>query len=147
MWGARPEIRCEPCLVPPVALALIDAVFQLALHHDARVRRQPLNESTHASVHACVSGPITDDRAPGGIAVEIVIRLVPDGDESRATEERADFVMDLAENRLLAASVDLAELSLGRGGMARLIGELESWCYRKLPVRSKSGPLPATRPE
>jgi len=130
--------------VPPVALALINAVFELALHHDSRAQRQPLPHHKRAHVQARVRGPLTGEPAPGGLEVEITIDLVPRAGPPK-DPSRVSFVIDLAEQRLLAPAVALAELPLSRGGMARLIGELESWCYRGLPVLSKSGPLPAAQ--
>jgi hypothetical protein len=42
--------------------------------------------------------------------------------------------LDLQGQRLLARDLSLAELPLDRSGLARMIGELEAWCYARVPV-------------
>lgn len=121
--------------MPPLALALIDAVFQLALHHDRRARQGAVLLPDHeaASVRAELRGPLAEP-SPGAISVEIIVTMSPRSVEAEVAEDRLGFHIDLDEERLLAAAVSLAELPLDRGGVARLIGELESWCYEKLPI-------------
>lgn len=127
--------------MPPLALAVVDAVFGLALHHDARGRRAKLDGFERAHVRARVEGPRTSDPV-GALEIEVVIAYHPSTDPSpdpspasrEAVEHRLAFSIDLAEQRILANSLSLAELPLDRSGLARLIGELETWCYDRVPT-------------
>lgn len=122
--------------MPPLALAVVDAVFGLALHHDARGRRAKLDGFERAHVRARVEGPRTSDPV-GALEIEVVIAYHPSPDppaSREAVEHRLAFSIDLAEQRILANSLSLAELPLDRSGLARLIGELETWCYDRVPT-------------
>ena len=55
----------------PLALAVVDAVFGLALHHDGRGRRVKLEHFERAHVHARLSGPREDDPV-GALDLEVV---------------------------------------------------------------------------
>ena len=120
-------------LVPPLVLALIDSVFALALHHDKRAARSPLPNHSSASVRAELSAP-TKGSVEGGLDGRVVVTLVPLGEAHAVSEESVSFVVDLEEERLLAMDLSLAELPLDRSGLARLIGELEAWCYARIPI-------------
>lgn len=115
-------------------LALIDSVFALALHHDRRAARDPLPNHASATVRAEISGPSKGGPVEGGLEVRVVLNLVPLGDEHAITEESVGFLVDLEDERLLAMELSLAELPLDRSGLARLIGELEAWCYTRIPI-------------
>ena len=112
--------------MPPLALVLIDAVFALAYHHDRRAREAAARGEVSLKVHAQVAGPQVGDPAPGGMVVRVSIG----GDR----EESHQFWIDFDDERLLAPDLALAELPLSRGGVARLLGELESWCYEQIPM-------------
>ncbi|KIG13152.1 hypothetical protein DB30_00530 [Enhygromyxa salina] len=113
--------------MPPLVLALIDSVFALALHHDERARRSAKDRAS-ASVRAKVTGPEPDGPAPGGLRVRIHVST------PSAPATSVSFHIDLEEQRLLAKEVALAELPLDRSGLARLVGELEAWCYAQIPL-------------
>jgi hypothetical protein len=111
----------------PLALAVVDAVFGLALHHEGRGRRMKLDGYERAHVHARLAGPRDADPV-GALDLEVVVVYVPMPGGERV-EHRLALTIDLAEERILAPSLSLAELPLDRSGLARLIGELETWCY------------------
>jgi hypothetical protein len=117
-----------------LVLALIDSVFALALHHNKRAARSPLPNHASATVRAEVSGPEKAGPVEGALSVRVVVNLVPLSDEHAVSEESVTFVVDLEEERLLAMDLSLAELPLDRSGLARLIGELEAWCYARIPI-------------
>lgn len=120
--------------VIPLALALIDSVFALALHHDERAKVSLLSDHETASVWAAVSGPEPDGPIPGALLIRVSVKLVP-RDQSRASVDESIHVhLDLQEQRMLARELSLAELPLDRSGLARMIGELEAWCYARVPV-------------
>jgi hypothetical protein len=114
--------------MPPLALAVVDAVFGLALHHEGRGRRATLDGYERAHVHARLAGPLDTDPV-GALELEVVVVYVPASSERERVEHRIALTIDLAEARILAPSLSLAELPLDRSGLARLIGELETWCY------------------
>ncbi|PRQ00565.1 hypothetical protein [Enhygromyxa salina] len=115
--------------MPPLVLALIDSVFALALHHDERARRaNPDRES--ATVRAKITGPEQNSPAPGGLRVRVTVT------PKTKPAKRVSFHIDLEEERLLAHELALAELPLDRSGLARLIGELEAWCYAQIPLEA-----------
>lgn len=120
--------------MPPLVLALIDAVFALAYHHDQRGRRDLDPELASVSVRAEVAGPELGEPAAGGLEVRVVITWVSRGDEPTTRIESVRFHIDVRLSRLLALELELAELPLGRSGFARLLGELEQWCYRRIPL-------------
>lgn len=120
--------------MPPLVLALIDAVFALAYHHDERAKRALLPDHESVSVRAELSGPELGAPAPGGLAVRVSVNLVPRSEEREVSEESVGFHIDLRDQRILALDLQLAELPLDRGGFARLIGELEAWCYDRIPI-------------
>jgi hypothetical protein len=124
--------------VPPLALALVDSVFALALHHDQRVRRGTLAGLTSAFVRAEITGPESDGPAPGSLKVRIFVST------PTVPRNSVSFHIDLEEERLLAKELALAELPLDRSGLARLIGELEAWCYAQIPLEP-SNDLPTER--
>ncbi len=120
--------------MPPLALAVVDAVFGLALHHDERGRRAKPAGFARAQVRAALEGPRTSDPI-GALEFVVVVTYVPgpeSGPDSAPLEQRVGFSIDLAESRILAAQLSLAELPLDRSGLARLIGELETWCYDRV---------------
>jgi hypothetical protein len=120
--------------MPPLALAVVDAVFGLALHHDDRGRRAKVAEFARAHVRAQLEGPRVRDPV-GALDFEIVVTYVPEGEGTmEVLEQRVGFTVDLAEQRILAPKLALAELPLDRSGLARLIGELETWCYDRVPT-------------
>jgi len=111
---------------------LLDSVFALALHHDRRARERPAEGFASTRVRADVSGPTTADAAPGGLRIEITITsLTAEGERDEA---QVGLDVDLDEHRLLAPALALAELDIDRSSAARVIGELESWCYERLPM-------------
>ncbi|NVB42968.1 hypothetical protein G6O69_34420 [Pseudenhygromyxa sp. WMMC2535] len=120
--------------MPPAALALIDAVFQLALHHSRRAQSVAMPEHESGSVRAEIRGPLTEAESAGCIRVDVIVTLQPRGG-GEPEVRRVDFCIDLEGERLLASSVSLAEIPLDRSGLALLIGELESWCYVQIPVQ------------
>jgi hypothetical protein len=128
---ARCERCCNNARVSPLVLALIDAVFGLAFHHDQRARDHS-SPGSAISVRAVVSGPELGDPAPGGLAVRVFVAHSTGHQAVR--EESVGFHIDVRDGRLLALELELAELPLSRSGFARLIGELESWCYRRIPL-------------
>jgi hypothetical protein len=120
--------------MPPLALAVVDAVFGLALHHDIRGRRATVPDFARAHVRAQVEGPRAID-PEGALEFEIVVTYVPDTEGTmEILEQRIGFTVDLAEQRILAPELALAEVPLDRSGLARLIGELETWCYDRVPT-------------
>lgn len=121
--------------MPPLVLALIDAVFALALHHDERARRGLCSDHESVSVRAEIRGPELDEPAPGGLEVRVVVTLVPRSEEREICEAVVRFHVDLALERLLALELQLAELPLDRSGFALLLGELEAWCYARIPMQ------------
>jgi hypothetical protein len=120
--------------VPPLVLALIDSVFALALHHQQRANRGLMPDYESALVRAEVCGPV-DEPVDGGIVVRVSVTLVPRSEEREVTEEHVSICVDLDDPRLLARDLDLAELPLDRSGLARVIGELEGWCYARIPLQ------------
>jgi hypothetical protein len=120
--------------VIPLALALIDSVFALALHHDERAKASLLSEYESASVWAAVSGPESDGPVPGGLLIRVSVKLVPRDRTLAGLDESVHVHLDLQEQRLLARQLALAELPLDRSGLARMIGELEAWCYARVPI-------------
>ncbi|PRQ04372.1 hypothetical protein ENSA5_08210 [Enhygromyxa salina] len=118
--------------MPPLVLALIDSVFALALHHDRRVES--------AAVRAQVTGPETALPTPHGLAIRVSVTQPREGEpsEGEPSEESVGFHVDLDGGRLLAMELNLAELPLDRSGLARLIGELESWCYARIPMAQEA---------
>ncbi|MFV8750159.1 hypothetical protein ACNOYE_06385 [Nannocystaceae bacterium ST9] len=120
--------------MPPLALAVVDAVFGLALHHDERGRRAKRPGFTRAHVRARLEGPRASDPI-GALEFEVRVTHEPDpSGEGEVEEQRVGFTVDLLEQRILAAELSLAELPLDRSGLARLIGELETWCYDRVQV-------------
>ena len=120
--------------MPPLALALVDAVFGLALHHDERGRHAKVPEFARVHVCAQLEGPRARDPV-GALDFEIAVTYVPDGEGTMEVfEQRIGFTLDLADLRILAPQIALAELPLDRSGLARLIGELETWCYDRVPT-------------
>lgn len=120
--------------VIPLALALIDSVFALALHHDERAKVSLLSDHATASVWASVSGPEPDGPAPGALLIRVSVKLVPLDASRPGLDESVHVHLDLQEQRLLARELSLAELPLDRSGLARMVGELEAWCYARVPV-------------
>jgi hypothetical protein len=120
--------------VIPLALALIDSVFALALHHDERAKASLLSDHESASVWAAVSGPEPDGPIPGALLIRVSVKLVPHDPTRPGLDESVHVHLDLQEQRLLARELSLAELPLDRSGLARMIGELEAWCYARVPV-------------
>jgi hypothetical protein len=120
--------------VTPLALALIDSVFALALHHDERAKISLLSEHEIASVWAAVSGPEPDGPVPGGLLIRVSVKLVPRDPTRPGLDESVHVHLDLQEQRLLARELSLAELPLDRSGFARMLGELEAWCYARVPI-------------
>lgn len=120
--------------MPPLALALIDSVFALALHHDQRAKASLVAEHESAQVWAKVSGPEHDGPAPGGLLIRVGVQLVPRDPSRAGLDESVHVHLDLQEQRMLARDLALAELPLDRSGLARMIGELEAWCYARVPV-------------
>ena len=118
----------------PLALALIDSVFALALHHDERAKASLLGQHESASVWAEVSGPERSGPVPGGLLIRVAVKLVPRDKTQAGLDESVHVHLDLQEERLLARDLLLAELPLDRSGLARIIGELEAWCYARVPV-------------
>jgi hypothetical protein len=130
--------------VSPLVLALIDAVFGLAFHHDQRARDHASGggqgDGPGISVRAEVSGPELGEPAGGGLAVRVIVSFASgdpdhvDPADPELREESVGFHIDVRHGRLLALELELAELPLSRSGFARIIGELESWCYRRIPL-------------
>jgi hypothetical protein len=120
--------------VIPLALALIDSVFALALHHDERAKVSLLSDHESASVWAAVSGPEPDGPIPGALLICVSVKLVPHDPSRLGLDESVHVHLDLQGQRLLARDLSLAELPLDRSGLARMIGELEAWCYARVPV-------------
>jgi hypothetical protein len=120
--------------VTPLALALIDSVFALALHHDERAKVSMLSDHESASVWAAVSGPERDGPVPGSLLIRVSVKLVPRDPARPGLDESVHVHLDLQEQRLLARELLLAELPLDRSGLARMIGELEAWCYARVPI-------------
>jgi hypothetical protein len=121
-------------MVTPLALALIDSVFALALHHDERAKISLLGEYLSASVWAQVSGPEPQGPAPGGLLIQVSVKLVSRDPARPGLDESVHVHLDLQEQRLLARELSLAELPLNRSGFARMLGELEAWCYARVPL-------------
>ena len=132
------------CAMPPLVLMLIDSVFALAIHHDERAQRRASPGCSSTRVRAQLRGPQTEEPAPGGLHLRLELASVRNGEQ--LVESRELFI-DLVEHRLLAAELALAELPLDRSGIARVIGELESWCYSLLPFKKKDEGEPAGEPE
>lgn len=86
-----------------------------------------------ASVRTEISGPETEPVA-GGLVMRVSVTLMPRSEEREVIEEHVEVCVDLGEERLLARDLALAELPLDRSGLARLIGELEAWCYARIPI-------------
>ena len=126
---------CEARGMPPIVLALIDAVLALALHHDRRAR-QASTVAAGSSVCAEVAGPEDGGPFPGAFVLRVTIRTPAEGDEAEMCARSRELRIDLDEERLLAPELALAELELTRGGLARIIGELEAWCYEQIPVEA-----------
>ncbi len=120
--------------MPPLALALIDSVFALALHHDERAKLSLMGEHMSADVWTDVSGPEQGGPAPGGLRIRVAVKLVPRDGTRAKLEESVHVHVDLREERLLARDLSLAELPLDRSGLARIVGELEAWCYARVPI-------------
>ena len=118
----------------PLVLALIDAVLGLAFHHDERARGRvwPDHEAIH--VRAEIAGPRLTEPVPGGLELRVVVTYEPRSEEQAVEEQAVRFYVDVSGGRLLALELELAELPLTRSGFARLLGELESWCYRRIPL-------------
>ena len=121
--------------MPPLVLALLDAVLALAYHHDQRARRAVLPDHESASVRAEIRGPELGEPAPGGLEFRVVVTFTPRSEAREVSEEAVRFHVDLQLERLLALELQLAELPLDRGGFAQLLGELEAWCYARLPMQ------------
>lgn len=117
--------------MPPLVLALIDSVLALALHHDGRAKTNPGPGQRSASVRAELSGPEVEGPTPGGLLIRVLVTMV--SDDGHSETQQVHVHIDLREQRMLARDLALAELPLDRSGLARLIGELESWCYRRIP--------------
>jgi hypothetical protein len=120
--------------VTPLALALIDSVFALALHHDERAKLSLLGKYESASVWAQVSGPEAQGPAPGGLLIQVSVKFVSSDPAQPGLEESVHVHLDLQDQRLLARELALAELPLNRSGFARMLGELEAWCYARVPL-------------
>lgn len=120
--------------MPPLVLALIDAVLSLAYHHDERARQGLLVDHESATVRAELRGPELGEPAPGGLELRVTITLVPRSEEQEVREESIRFHVDLRHERLLALELALAEVPLDRTGFASLIGALEAWCYERIPL-------------
>ncbi|MFO7565063.1 MAG: hypothetical protein R6X02_20625 [Enhygromyxa sp.] len=120
--------------MPPLVLALIDAVLSLAYYHDERGRRGQLVDHDSVTVRAELRGPELDEPAPGGLELRVTITLVPRSEEREVSEEQVRFYVDLQHQRLLAGELTLAELPLDRTGFASLLGALEAWCYERIPL-------------
>jgi hypothetical protein len=120
--------------VPPLVLALIDAVFALAYHHDDRARRGLLIDHESIRVRAALHGPEYDEPAPGGLEVRVTITLVPRSEEREVSEETVCFHVDLQRERLLLGELGLGERPLDRTGFASLLGALEAWCHTRIPL-------------
>ena len=125
--------------MPPLVLALIDSVFALAFHHQARADRGIMPDHESATVRATMAGPNFGDPDLKGIEIRVSITLNPRGEEREVSESAVAFVVDLDDERLLAGQLALAELPLDRSGLARLIGELEAWCYERIPIQKLDG--------
>jgi hypothetical protein len=122
--------------VPPLVLALIEAVFALAYHHDERARRSSGDQGS-LTVRAEIRGPELDEPAPGGLAVRVIVSSSTSSEIDTTAEIREEavvFHVDLRLERLLALELGLAELPLDRSGFALLLGELETWCYTRIPA-------------
>ena len=117
----------------PLVLALVDSVFALALHHDLRARQGAAASIDTASVRAEVAGPELQGPAHRGLLVRITLTQPAPA----RSQKSVSFQIDLEEERLLAKELSLAELPLDRSGLARLIGELEAWCYAQIPLESQ----------
>jgi len=114
---------------------LIDSVFSLVLHHDGRAQRRPLRGYATTRVRAEVVGPLPGEPGPGGLRLRISMSASRDPNTNSPDEVEAVTVhIDLGEERLLAGELALAELPFERGAFVRLIGELEAWCYARLPI-------------
>lgn len=113
---------------------MIDAVFALAYHHDERAKRELSSDHESVSVRAELRGPELGEPAPGGLALRVTVTTVRRGEEREVSEESVGFHIDIGDQRLLALDLALAELALTRSGFARLIGELEAWCYDRIPI-------------
>ncbi len=127
--------------MPSLALAVIDALFGLALFHDNRGRRVSLPDHDRARVRAEVRGPRASD-PEGALEFEVIVTYEPretSGEAILPIEQRVRFMIDLELQRILAGELSLAELNLDRSGMARLIAELETWCYDRVPTASRDG--------
>lgn len=133
--------------MPPLVLMLIDSVFSLALHHDRRAQRRASPGFAASRVRAELSGPEAGEPALGGLHLRLLVSSIPEpeGADAQPAEhvESVALHIDLQEERLLAPAVALAELPLDRSGIARIIGELEAWCYARLPLKK----TPETEPE
>jgi hypothetical protein len=116
--------------VPPLVLALIDAVFALAYHHDERARRGLSFDHESIRVRAALQGPEHDH----GLEFRVTICLVPRSEEREVSEEQVRFHVDLREERLRASELAIPELPLDRTGFASLVGALEAWCYERIPL-------------
>lgn len=122
------------CAMPPLVLMLIDSVFALAIHHDERAQHSASPGCSTTRVRAQLRGPQAEEPAPGGLHLRLELASVRDGEPELESRE---LFIDLVEDRLLAAELALAELPLDRSGIARVIGELESWCYSLLPFEKQ----------
>lgn len=119
----------------PLVLALIDSVLALAFHHHERAARGSMSDYESAAVHATVSGPEFGEPCTRGLEVRVSVTLVPRSEEREVSEDEIRFQVDFDGERLLASELALAELPLDRSGLARLIGELEAWCYARIPIQ------------
>lgn len=96
-----------------------------------------------ASVCAEVTGPELEGPAHHGLMVRVSVTHAQTKAPPEQLRTSVSFHIDLEEERLLAKELALAELPLDRSGLARLIGELEAWCYAQIPLESSSSDSPA----
>jgi hypothetical protein len=125
--------------VPPLVLALIDAVLGLAYYHDERARRSLLVDHESVRVWAELRGPELGEPAPGGLELRVTVNLAPRGEDQEVREESVRFFVDIRQDRLLAGELALAEVPLDRTGFASLLGALEAWCYERIPLERSPG--------
>lgn len=123
--------------MPPLVLALIDAVLALAYHHDERARRSLSVDHESVTVRAELRGPERGEPAPGGLEIRVIVTLEPRSEEREVEEQAVRFHVDMRHERLLAGELMLAELPLDRTGFASLLGALEAWCYERIPLERR----------